>query len=194
MQDYLILTGTEDQIQRSNTLKAIVDNSESIQIINWRDDAPIEIVFNPVHFSIATTTVLVCTNNAQLNFTEFFLYHQTHPLYYNSKIEFVFICRNNPFEQTTEITKRFKVVDVVKKDGELNAYNFSDISIYTIDAKIKRLLQLIEECKASTVFCSTQKTMFCDFYKKMIMQQHVLRLEYADYSAQEIINSINVKV
>lgn len=193
MQKHLIITGTTNEIERSKTLKNLVDNSESISIVNWLGNKTLENLFNPIGFSINTDTAIVYTNNRNFPFVEFFLYHATNPNETYRKINFVFLCRNNPFEQTTEISKRFKVLNVVKMDGELNTKNFNNLSAYHLDNKIASLLQMVEDCQNSKNFSKTEKTIFCDFYKKMILEAHVERLNYTQHTSKEIIESINVK-
>lgn len=194
---HLILTGTDQQIDSSKTLKAIcddaIDNGHTLGLVNIRDNTPIENIFNPLKFTACTKTVIVYTNNRPFDFIEFFIYHATNVSLYQTKIQFVFLCRRNPFEQTNEITKRFNVINVAKQDGELNVYEFENLSIIRLDNKINALLQMVETVQESQNFSDGEKKLLCGHFQKLILETHTKRLKYADHSSQEIINQIDVK-
>lgn len=165
---HLILTGTDQQINSSKTLKAIVDevnnNGNALGIVDIIDDTPIENKFHPLQFTACTKTVIVYVNNRPFDFVEFFIYHATNVSLYQSKIQFVFLCRHNPFEQTNEITKRFKVINVAKQDGELNVFEFDNLSLMRLDNKINALLQMVETTQQSSIFSDAEKKQLCGYF------------------------------
>jgi hypothetical protein len=108
-------------------------------------------------------------------------------------MQFVFLCRHNPFEQSNEITKRFKVINVAKQDGELNVFEYENLSLIRLDNKINSLLQMVETTQASDNFADAEKKQLCAYFQKLILETHTKRLQYADYSSQTIIDQLNVK-
>jgi len=191
---HTIITGTSEQIERSKTLAYIVENSNGLSIVNWLGYKNIEDIFNPIHFSITTDTVLVYTNNRPLDYVDFFLFHATNPFFTDHPMEFIFIANHNPFETTTEFSKRFKVLNVEKIDGELNTTQNQTLSIHQLDNKIASLIQMVEDCQKSKNFSKAEKTILCDYYKKMIMETHVKRLDYVDFSTKQIMNQVNTGI
>lgn len=187
-----IITGTNDQINRSKTLNTIVEQSNNLHLVHWFGNETVETVFNTSKFSNTTDTVLVFTNNKDFSFVEFYLYYATTHFFTVTNIEFIFICAHNPFEQTTEISKRFNVLNVAGLDKDIAASNFQQLTIYQLDNKIASLLQMIDDCQEAKNFTEAEKTMFCDLYKKMIMEAHMECLQYRDHSSKEILSTINI--
>lgn len=190
---HTIITGSNDQVTKSKTLKAIMDHSQGVALVNWFGDQPLETLFNPINFAVTTETVLVFTNNKNFDFVDFYIFHATNPLYLNKNIDFIFVSNKNPFEQTTAISKRFRVVEISKMDNELETYSFNKLSLYQLDSKMEHLLQMCDDLHTAKNFLPKEKQDLMQIYKTMIKQTKDKRERLQNTTTKEILSSLNVK-